>query len=382
MLPVKLKTETWTTYAHDFERVEQLRPLNARASSSKKNKQKKPVRQKVGLQDWHMGDAVTSEVVKLKSRPSLSLSQATHVQHLAKQARKAADEQLQKSLAHGATHEQIRRSMEKDDSDAAMIGSTSSIDVIGKGQRVVALETEAEKLVSGIDANDALLVELAGEEILDTGMVGTLAVRVVAVICSAERGSSAWLRFMSRLTGITETQHELSMTATFAPAVAPRPMPVCHITLWTGTGPDDDAMAVGTHTKVATAGACRATSRHTQSGDLRAPEDDDTTTARSSLMLCWQTEEQFELSSFVLTGSTERAVGICIEDIGAAELDLSKSPDPSMKWRLKQWVELADEDGKHAASAHVQVRWSPAGRPLLAERREPLAQRQHQEEQQ
>ena len=84
----------------------------------------------------------------------------------------------------------------------------------------------------------------------------------------------------------------------------------------------------------------------------------------------------------MLTGSTERTVGICIEDIGAAELDLSKSPDPSMKWRLKQWVELADEDENHAASALVQVRWSPAGRPLSPERCKPLAQRQHQEESQ
>lgn len=101
VLPVKLKTEIWTTYAHDFERVEQLRPLSAKASSKKEKKQKKQVRKKVGLQDWHMGDAVTSEVVKLKSRPSLSLSQASQMQHLAKQARQAADEQLQKSLADG-----------------------------------------------------------------------------------------------------------------------------------------------------------------------------------------------------------------------------------------------------------------------------------------
>ena len=54
--------------------------------------------------------------------------------------------------------------------------------------------------------------------------------------------------------------------------------------------------------------------------------------------------------------STNRTpVEIDIEDIGAADLDLCRSPDPSMKWRLKQWVELADKYGRHAASAQVQL---------------------------
>ena len=43
MLPVKLKTEVWTTYAHDFERVEQLKQLNATASSKKKKKKQKKI---------------------------------------------------------------------------------------------------------------------------------------------------------------------------------------------------------------------------------------------------------------------------------------------------------------------------------------------------
>lgn len=109
MLPIKLKTEVWTVYANDFERVEQLRPVNVRGSSRKKKKSKKQAKATTGLQDWHMGDAVTGEIVKLQARPSLSLSQAQQIHHLASQARKVADEQLQNSIAEGFTPEQVRQ---------------------------------------------------------------------------------------------------------------------------------------------------------------------------------------------------------------------------------------------------------------------------------
>ena len=93
VLPVKLKTEVWTVYARDFERVEQLQSLSAKASPNKKKKPKRQEKQKTGLQDWHVGDAVTSEIAKLDSRPTLTLRQAGHVRHLASQASTGAHEQ-------------------------------------------------------------------------------------------------------------------------------------------------------------------------------------------------------------------------------------------------------------------------------------------------
>ena len=67
-----------------------------------------------------------------------------------------------------------------------------------------------------------------------------------------------------------------------------------------------------------------------------------------------------------------------IEDMGKANLDVSRSPEPPMKWRLKQWVELVDEGGAHAASAHVQLQWSRPSRAQSPERQLPLREKQPQ----
>lgn len=204
-------------------------------------------------------------------------------------------------------------------------------------EQLLVLEEEAATLVNGGDVDDARLVELPGEEILEqaaaTSLVGTLGVRVIAVICSAERGSHAWVRFMARLINIDDTQEEND--ATFAPAVQPRPLPVCHLTLCMGTRNTDDDTAVANHAAPVNAGALHKTYRRMQSGEVRTPGDDGANVdfnrsdapdlnAQNSLMLCWQTEEQFELRPLVLAGCDARTVRVDIEDIGAADLDLSK----------------------------------------------------------
>lgn len=165
MLPIKLKTEEWTVYASEFERVQQLKTLNFKASSKKKRKSKKQAgKQKTGLQDWHIGDAVTSGVAKLEARPSLNMKQAGHIHQLANHARKAAEEQLQKSMTDGFTPEQIRRMIERDnDDDAVAAEGISPMDAIRKSQeRLLTLEKEAGKGLSG-DALDEPDPELEPE---------------------------------------------------------------------------------------------------------------------------------------------------------------------------------------------------------------------------
>ena len=178
MLPVKLKIEVWTVYARDFEQVEQLQTLSAKVSQNKKKMPKRQVKQKTGLQDWHIGDAVTSEIVKLDSRPTLTLSQAGHIRHLASQARLAAHEQLQTSLADGCTPEQVQRSMERDhyDNGTAATGLIRSTDDIRKSQqRLLALEAKAEQQVDVVENDDA---SCEAEQMLEQrgslSLVGTL----------------------------------------------------------------------------------------------------------------------------------------------------------------------------------------------------------------
>ena len=89
VLPVKLKTEVWTVYPRDFERVEQLQSLSAKASPNKKKKPKRQVEQKTGLQDWHIGDAVTSEIAKLERLGAITVNAA-----------KADDDRVHKNQQH------------------------------------------------------------------------------------------------------------------------------------------------------------------------------------------------------------------------------------------------------------------------------------------
>jgi hypothetical protein len=421
VLPIKLKSEVWTVYASDFERVEQLKSMNVKSSKKKKKPKKQgAAQQKGGLQDWHVGDAVRSEVLKLESKPKLSIVQASHIRHLASQARTAAEEQLHKSLEEGFTPEQVRAMIERqglgdDDNISAAAASMSPMDAMRKSrERMQALEAEAERVIAGGGGADSLevLAGLAPDGMLQQveAPAGTLGVRVIAVVCSAERGSAGWLNFMERLLHTKGTSQQGKtgeqsggdgaggeQDAEATAAGAQQPLPVCHMSLLMSAGHDSAAAAAAagiiadgtadndskpavTLTNL-TPRSQRVTFRCAESGVLCKPEDDSETnsitinrsdvpdlTPRSSLMLCWPTEEKFELRPSVFTSSDRRVVRVDIEDVGAADIDLSSSPDTGRKWRLRQWVELADEQGRHAASAQVQVRWSPAGRPLSPER--------------
>jgi hypothetical protein len=155
VLPIKLKSEVWTVYASDFERVEQLKSMNVKSSKKKKKPKKQgAAQQKGGLQDWHVGDAVRSEVLKLESKPKLSIVQASHIRHLASQARTAAEEQLHKSLEEGFTPEQVRAMIERqglgdDDNISAAAASMSPMDAMRKSrERMQALEAEAERVIA------------------------------------------------------------------------------------------------------------------------------------------------------------------------------------------------------------------------------------------
>ena len=93
-----------------------------------------------------------------------------------------------------------------------------------------------------------------------------------------------------------------------------------------------------------------------------AQQDDAAEAEPSVVVLSWP-EEVFDLSVSVFGRSEKRAVRVDVGDIGVAELDMSSAPPMESKWKTKQWMELADENGQHAgASVQIQLRWSPVGR--------------------
>ena len=84
----------------------------------------------------------------------------------------------------------------------------------------------------------------------------------------------------------------------------------------------------------------------------------------AEVVLHWDHEEVFDMSADVFEGSVQRAVRLDVEDIGVAEIDLREAPSTSKRWRLQQWVVLADEKGRHSCSAQVQLKWAVPAPPL------------------
>ncbi len=71
-------------------------------------------------------------------------------------------------------------------------------------------------------------------------------------------------------------------------------------------------------------------------------------------------EERFDVSASIFEASSQRSIHLNFADVGVVEVDLRTAPTTSKSWKLRQWVQLADQTGRHAASALIKIKWSPA----------------------
>eukprot|EP01043_Picozoa_sp_COSAG02_P002640 COSAG02_NODE_62_length_43372_cov_14.404710_10_plen_622_part_00 len=94
--------------------------------------------------------------------------------------------------------------------------------------------------------------------------------------------------------------------------------------------------------------------------------DDVAAHAQKKPVLVWGTvedagvEERFDISASIFEASSQRSVHLHVADVGMVEVDLRTAPTTSKRWKLRQWVELADQTGRHVASALMVIKWAPA----------------------
>jgi hypothetical protein len=81
VLPIKLKSETWTVYSAEFETVEALVSMNIKKGGKKSSKRGSKDKKKKGdkeeasnqLQDWQIGNEISSSVRLLGAKPKLNI---------------------------------------------------------------------------------------------------------------------------------------------------------------------------------------------------------------------------------------------------------------------------------------------------------------------
>ena len=203
-------------------------------------------------------------------------------------------------------------------------------------------EQEAKRLKRMQERNAKIARQLASSlvEPDDHGPLGVLSVRIDTMVCSCERGSSGWLHFMDRVLNCPEAS-----------------LPDCDMTMVLSAAGSKRGVV---HRR---SGRARITKPPVSQEEAAGPGED----AEKEVVLCWADgaagegeEELFDVSAGVFEASSRRSIRFDFLDIGVAEVDLRDAPSTAKRWKLRQWLELADEAGRHVASAHVQIKWLPA----------------------
>lgn len=181
---------------------------------------------------------------------------------------------------------------------------------------------ESETIENQVVTDQQQLAPPLAASVDDTDPVGLLSCTILTVVCICERVSS-------RLTSQTAGG-----------------LPYCEITLKLGAAGSEHMVVSGRTGRAKLVRPCN-------SNDVGA-----------HAQLSWgeeaRVEQDFHISAAAFEKSSRRSVHLDFVDLGVVEVDLTSAPTTEKRWKLCHWLELADEDGRHVATACIQVRWTPA----------------------